>query len=151
MPHWTRTTPVVALALLIAATIAPPVLGAELPLQGKGRGSVTAVQPVAGGVEMTATASGRSSQLGSFTRDEVLLLDPVSGQFSGEVVFTAANGHTLRALVNGIFVSPTMATGTYTFDGGTGRFEQADGEAWFVIYTSDGVHFQVFFRGVVSR
>lgn len=150
----TKTTAAFALlflATLISATVATPLFAQDLPLQGTGSGSVIAVAPVADGVEMTATATGRSSQLGKFSRHEVLVLDPVSGQFTGEVLFTAANGDTLHALVEGIFVSPTTATGTYTFDGGSGRFGQALGEASFVIYTSDGVHFKVQFRGVVTR
>jgi hypothetical protein len=74
----------------------------------------------------------------------------VSGQFTGEVVFTAANGDTLRALVNGTFVSPTTAAGTYTFDGGTGRFQQAYGDASFVVDNADGASFEIVFRGAIS-
>jgi hypothetical protein len=141
----------IALLLLLLALSSPLLAAGDVPIQGSGRGSVTGVEPVAEGVAMTTTSTGRASHLGSYRRTEELVLDPASGQFTGEVIFTAANGDTLHAEVSGIFVSPTTATGTYTFDGGTGRFEGADGEAAFVVYSSDGVHFKVLFRGAVSR
>jgi hypothetical protein len=150
MSHHVRTAAVLSTLLIFLAALAAPLHAADVPIQGSGRGSVTGVEPVADGLEMSASSSGRSSQLGSFTRTEVLVLDPATGRFTGEAVFTAANGDELHALVTGIFVSPTTAAGTYTFDGGSGRFEQASGEAAFVVYTSDGVHFKVLFRGTVS-
>jgi hypothetical protein len=150
MSHFAHTLTSTALTLLCSAALAPALHAAEIPFQGSGRGEVTSLGQVADGVEMRATATGRATQLGRFTRDEVLLLDPVSGQFTGEVVFTAANGDTLRALVNGTFVSPTTAAGTYTFDGGTGRFQQAYGDASFVVDTADGASFEIVFRGAIS-
>ena len=48
------------------------------------------------------------------------------------------------------FISPTVAVGTYTFTGGTGRFKNASGEADFESVTSDGIHFALTFEGTIS-
>lgn len=141
---------VLSTILILFAALAAPLYADDDPIQGSGRGSVTGVEPAADGVAMSASSNGRASQLGSFERNEELLLDPVTGQFTGEAIFTVANGDTLRALVTGVFVSPTTAAGTYSFDGGTGRFERASGEATFVVFTNDGVHFKVLFRGSIA-
>lgn len=150
MTHVLRVARATSTILLLLAALSAPLSAADVPIQGSGRGSVTGVEPAADGVAMSASSDGRASQLGSFERTEELLLDPVTGQFTGEAIFTAANGDTLRALVTGVFVSPNTAAGTYSFDGGTGRFERASGEATFVVYTNDGVHFKVLFRGSIS-
>jgi hypothetical protein len=47
-------------------------------------------------------------------------------------------------------VSPTEATGTYDFTGGTGRFSDATGQATFKATTPDGVNVEAEFEGTIS-
>jgi hypothetical protein len=95
------------------------------------------------------TANGEATHLGQFTRNENTIVN-ANGTFSGTLVFTAANGDQLFADLAGGFISPTTAVGTYTFTGGTGRFENASGETDFVGVTFDGVHISLNFEGTVS-
>jgi hypothetical protein len=116
-----------AIALAFAAHSAWA--GDQVPFKGKAEGAVVSMAPDPAGVVLTALASGNATQLGRFSREEMLLLNPMTGTLAGVITFTAANGDQLRCTVAGGFISPTTATGTYTFTGGTGRFENAVGSA----------------------
>lgn len=118
-----------------------------VPFHGRATGAITAVTPGTLGVSLEVTAKGTATRLGQFTRQEVLLLDPTTNTFAGLVAFTAANGDRLIGQVTGGFVSPTTATGRYTFVGGTGRFTGASGRAAFSLESPDGVNFVVEFAG----
>jgi len=122
----------------------------SVPFKGSAAGAIVAASPGPGGVLATVVASGRATQLGQFSREESVLLNPASGTITGTVVFTAANGDQLFGTVAGQFTSPNTAVGSYTFTGGTGRFENAAGEADFSLATPDGIHFTVAFDGSVS-
>ena len=143
------------LTLLLAAfTLACTTLSTraddQVPFQGKAEGATTNVTPDPGGVVLTVHAEGNATSLGRYSREEVLLFNPATGIVSGSIVFTAANGDELIGTVAGGFVSPTTATGTYTFTGGTGRFANATGGADFVVTTPDGANFTVEFKGTLS-
>ncbi len=118
-----------------------------VPFHGRATGAITAVTPGTLGVSLEVAATGTATRLGPFTRQEVLLLDPTTNTFAGLVSFTAANGDRLIGHVTGGFVSPTTATGRYTFVGGTGRFTGTTGKAAFSLESSDGVNFVVEFGG----
>lgn len=135
-----------ALVTLIGAGL-PAVAANQGPLKGKGEGSVTGFVPGPDGITMTTVAQGNATHLGLFTREEVILLNPNSGTFEGQVVYTAANGDQLFGTVAGGFTSQTTATGSYTFSSGTGRFANATGSASFVLATPDGLNFTVRFEG----
>jgi hypothetical protein len=92
---------------------------------------------------------GQATHLGRFTREASAVLQP-DGVVVGTLVWTAANGDQLFANLEAGFVSPTTAVGTYTFVGGTGRFENASGEADFETVTSDGIHFLLTFEGTIG-
>ena len=124
--------------------------GDQVPFQGKAEGATTGVSPVPAGIILTVHANGNATQLGQFSREEVLLLNPLAGTIAGTIVFTAANGDQLSGIVAGGFISPTAATGTYAFTGGTGRFANASGAAGFSLSTPDGVSFSVIFGGTLS-
>lgn len=123
----------------------------QLPFKGSAAGAITSVSPGPAGVVMTVSANGNATHLGRYSREEVLLLDPNTGTFTGSIVFTAADGDQLFGVVAGRFVSPTTATGTYTFSGGPGRFKNVTGGADFVASTSDGIHVTVEFEGTLTR
>ena len=143
------------LTLLLAAvtlTVAahPARVDGQVPFQGRAEGAIASVSPDPAGVVLTVLANGHATQLGQFSREEVVLFNPLTGTLTGDIVFTAANGDQLFGLVAGGFISPTTATGAYTFTGGTGRFTNASGRADFVLSTADGIHFSVEFEGTLS-
>jgi len=144
-----------SLALLLAALTmasAPRWASAagEVPFKGGAEGAVVSTLPGPEGVLLTVLAEGQATHLGRFSREEMLLLDPSTGTVAGTVVFTAANGDQLTGVVAGQFTSPTTVVGTYTFTGGTGRFENAAGEVDFSLATPDGMQFTVEFDGSLS-
>jgi hypothetical protein len=123
----------------------------QVPFQGRAEGAIASISPDPAGVVLTVLANGDATQLGQFSREEVVLFNPVTGTLTGDVVFTAANGDQLVGFVAGGFISPpTTATGAYTFTGGTGRFANASGRADFILSTPDGIHFSVEFEGTIS-
>src|SRR5688572_26570622 len=135
------------LALLAAVTVVYAPQGArasdDVPFKGKAEGAIVNAVPDPAGLLVTVIAQGNATALGRFSREEVLVLNPVAGTVTGTIVFTAANGDTLSGVVAGQFSSPATAAGTYTFTDGTGRFENATGEAVFSLATADGVQFTV--------
>jgi hypothetical protein len=115
------------------------------PFRGSAEGMVTGAVPPN---ELVIDYTGEATHLGRFTREEHLLLNP-DGSFTGTIVFTAANGDELWLDFEGAFTSPTDAAGTYTFTGGTGRFQNATGTATFTAYTPDGVNVTAEFEGTI--
>ena len=122
----------------------------SVPFKGNAEGAIVTASPDPAGLLVTVIADGDATYLGRFSREEVLVLNPGTGMIAGTVVFTAANGDELSGEVAGQFTSPTTVAGTYTFTGGTGRFENATGEADFSLSTADGIHFEVEFAGNLS-
>jgi hypothetical protein len=122
----------------------------SVPFAGSAEGTTVSASPVTGGLLLVVEAEGDATQLGQFSREETILFNPATGSLTGVITFTAANGDQLFGTVEGGFISAGAATGTYTFTGGTGRFENASGEADFFLSTSDGVSFTVEFEGSLS-
>lgn len=122
----------------------------ELPMRGNGTGVITGATPGPTGVTITASGEGEATHLGKFTREESILLNPAAGTFTGTIVFTAADGSELHCGFTGAFTGPNTAAGTYTFTGGTGRFENASGVAYFGIVQSDPANFTFEFAGVID-
>lgn len=122
----------------------------SVPFKGNAGGAIVSASPGPAGVLVTVLADGRATLLGQFTREESLLLNPVTGTIAGTIVFTAANGDQLSGVVAGQFTSPETVAGTYSFTGGTGRFKNSVGTADFSLVTPDGVNFTVEFDGSLS-
>ena len=137
-----------ALAALLSTTSTIAAAAGVVPFKGRANGEITAVLPGPTGVAMTAVAEGNATHLGNFTREEHLLLNPDTGAFTGDVVFTAADGSQLTAAITGSFTSATTALGTYIFTGGTGRFDGTTGSASFSAAMTDPIHFTVEFDGI---
>src|SRR5215210_817324 len=122
-----------ALLLLLAVLLLGsfPVQAAELPFSLTGAGTVT--------TDGAVSASGRATHLGLFTEaGQVNFVpdpnDPTRVLATGTATFTAANGDELEVLIDGsLDLTTGIATGVFTFDGGTGRFEGASGTGNFVI------------------
>jgi hypothetical protein len=122
----------------------------SVPMKGDGDGTITSVTPGPTGLAITAVGDGEATHLGKFTREENILLNPGNGTITGTIVFTAADGSELACELSGAFTSPTTAAGTYTFTGGTGRFEGASGSAYFVVVQSDPANFTFEFAGTID-
>src|SRR5262249_38658405 len=101
-------------------------------------------------IQLTVTATGEATYLGQFTSTETVVLDLTNGTFTGTRVFIAANGDQLFATVTGAFTSATTAEGTFTFTGGTGRFQNASGQASFEVVTPDGIHISLTSDGTIE-
>ena len=103
---------------------------------------------------VTATGTGRATYLGPFSRMSCVVVNP-DGTAQGVTEFTTANGDTLCAAIN---AQPRDAEnrvrGTLTFTGGTGRFSEASGGAYFVgavTVDASGVHIAVEFAGLIQK
>jgi hypothetical protein len=108
-----------------SATGTPLGTPTSLPFTGHGSGGFT---NASGGF----FATGIATHLGAFTHYGTLVLTPTTDPFvfavSGRTVYQAANGDLLYAVTAGTLnVLTGVATGTDTWDGGTGRFTDASG------------------------
>ena len=141
----TRQMAFAVAALSVVGVGFPAFAARPVPFQGRADLVITGAQP------LTASATGKATHLGRFTRTETIIVNPANGTFTGTLVFTAANGDQLYADVAGHFTSATgdRAEGTYFFTGGTGRFRIASGQAAFVIQP-DEVGFDVAFKGTIQ-
>ena len=121
----------------------------EVPMKGSGAGQITTVGPgpTPGTVSITATGSGEATHLGKFTREESITLDPATGNVTGSIIFTAADGSELYCSFIG---NLAVGGGTYTWTGGTGRFADASGSAGFTVAQSDPVNFTFEFAGSID-
>ena len=137
-----------ALALLGCMTHATP--AKDVPMKGGGNGMITSLTPGPNGVAITAVGEGEATHLGKFTRQENILLNPNTGSLTGSITFTAADGSELYCDLAGAFTGPNTAAGTYTFTGGTGRFVNASGIAYFTIVQSDPANFTFDFAGTID-
>ena len=159
--HCWRTTSLV-MALTAVVGLALPALGDDWrPFRGHVDEMLTGAPSVDDdclrGCEVTAVGAGRATYLGRFTRLSCVVV-PEDGSPEGTTEFTAANGDKLCAEVKGEppILGPTGLTvrGTYTFTGGTGRFSDVSGGAYFVgVITSDdsgNAHIAVEFGGIIQ-
>lgn len=122
--------------ILVLVLAVFPLLGSaaeavERPFQLSGSGTV-----INGAIE----ATGRANHLGLWTEVGTLVLspdpsDPSRVLASGDAIFTAANGDELRGVITEATLDLTtgIGTGIFTFEGGTGRFENATGTAGFTV------------------
>ena len=100
---------------------------------------------------MSTIGVGEATHLGRYTREETLVLHPVTFEFAGTITFFAAvDGDELEVSFGGGFNSATTAVGTYTITGGKGRFANATGGAAFELVTPDLVHAAVTFDGKIQ-
>ena len=132
--------------LVVAGSGAGLANQAAVPFKGGGANSFTG----GNGNTVTASGAGQATHLGTYTRTEALTFtSPVD--FTGWVVFVAANGDELHCDMTGQFVSATGAVGTYVIVGGTGRFANATGQAEFSAFLTSGATFDVTFDGTIDR
>lgn len=145
--------------LIIPATVFFSLLGVALPqvacadqggqlrpFRGTAEGVVT---EIVSPTDWIIDYVGDATHLGKFSRREWITFN-ADGTFQGNMTFVAADGDELDLVFSGFFVSPNDAVGTYTFTGGSGRFEDAAGTADFYAYTPDFLNVSVDFEGSIS-
>ena len=135
----------VALVLFACITQA-----ATVPMKGTGIGQITSQTPGPTGVAITAVGEGEATHLGKFTREENILLNPENNTLTGTIIFTAADGSELYCGFVGAFTGATTVAGTYTFTGGTGRFDGATGGAFFNVELGEGGTVSFGFAGTIE-
>ena len=131
-------------ALVLLACITQAATLKEVPMKGNGSGQITGQN----GAVITAIGQGEATQLGKFTREEVITLN--DGTATGTIVFTAADGSQLFCEFVGAFTSVATVAGEYTFTGGTGRFDGATGAAFFNITLGEAGSFSFAFAGTID-
>jgi hypothetical protein len=119
---------VAAFAVSLASVVGA--VAAETPFKGTVDGDeVVVVTPPTASV--TRDGTGTATYLGKFTEHITLQVSLATGQATGAAVFTAANGDTLTATVDGqaTQIGPTTLSiiEDYTITGGTGRLADATG------------------------
>jgi hypothetical protein len=121
---------VVAAAAVSLASIAVSALAAETPFKGTVNAVETSqvVFPIA---SVTRDGGGTATYLGKYTEHITMQLNIPTRHGIGAATFTAANGDTLTASVDGQ-ATPTSPgvlsiVEVYTITGGTGRFAGATG------------------------
>ena len=131
-----------------------PAAAVERPFSLQGAGTVTFTDgnPPTGG---EVTASGTATHLGQWTQVGVLSFtynpDSPLIQAGGSEFFMAANGDKLYYQIHGELDPVTgIATGTFLFVGGTGRFEGASGSADTVLQQDPSGPFEVTAVGTID-
>lgn len=136
-----------------------PTMAVERPFKLTGAGSIQFASDANGNVTGgKLTASGTATQLGKWNQVGTLSFtpnpdNPTLISSSGDSTFTAANGDELQALIKDSELNTTtgIATGTFEFRGGTGRFEEAQGSAFFkVIQELSSGAFEVSANGTIN-
>ena len=148
----TRSVRISAIALFFTAILGfalPASAGNDVPLQGIAFAQIVGVVPGPDGIEVTINATGHATHLGNYTRTEEAVVH-ADGSVTGWVDFVAANGDHLTADIVGGFINATDVAGSYLITGGSGRFEDAEGEAVFLATSPDGVNYTVLFNGTVD-
>lgn len=120
------------------------------PIRIRGAGQVLGDPTLPGGAPFVA--AGQSNMLGKWSNRGILAIDLGTGAATGNVTFVAANGDQLHASFIGVFDPRTgIATATFTWLGGTGRFATARGTAGFTVAQDPGGTFTFHASGTISR
>ena len=127
------------LAAVLAALIlsGPATAGEQVPFKSQSSGVSMAVgfDPVKGIAYQHAEGTGTATQLGHFTvtGEIAVYVNTPTGIALGNWTFTAANGDQLFAVMVGDGKDALHGQGTFTFVGGTGRFQGATGSCQQII------------------
>lgn len=133
---------------LTADSLVPAVPANPIRIRGVGQVLGDPTQP--GGAPFFA--AGQSNMLGQWSNRGILAIDPGTGAATGNVTFVAANKDLLHASFTGVFDPRTgIATATFTWLGGTGRFATARGSAGFTVAQDPSGSFTFTAIGSISR
>ncbi len=135
MKRLTKIRTLMPVLLLLLGTI--PASAVERPFALNGAGVATPIIDESGNlIGALPTGSGTATHLGQWTVNGKVKYTPENGvlRSSGEATLIAADGDELRFQIDGI-LDPVAGVdhGVFRFLGGTGRFQDASGEANFVV------------------
>ena len=136
MKYFTKIRTLMLLTFLLLGTI--PASATERPFALRGSGVAPLIFDGAGHlIGATPTGSGTATHLGQWTvAGNVQYTPDANGVLhsSGLATLTAANGDKLNCSIDGI-LDPVAAVdqGLFHFVGGTGQFENATGDANFIV------------------
>ena len=126
-----RYISLLVLALSVFPLLSSPAEAAERPLRLNGSGTV---------INGVIQATGRASHLGLWSEVGTLSFSPDPNNptrvlVTGDALFTAADGDELRGVIAeaSLDLITGIGTGTFSFEGGTGRFADATGTAGFTV------------------
>jgi hypothetical protein len=143
------TSLVMVLTVILGLALTASACQHRVPIKGHVDEVITSATPEPDGVHLTAAGEGHATHLGRLTSNENAVVHP-DGTSQATGVWMAANGDQLFWSDMGAFTSPTTATGTLTFTGGTGRFSNASGTAHFeAVLAPDGAHVSITFEGTI--
>lgn len=120
---------------------------AERAFRGHTDGTIqfTSLDPL----QATITGSGQAAHMGNFTRLEHVTIDGAAVE--GDITLTdVSTGDQIFISFEGAFVSGNDVEGTYTIEGGTGRFDGATGTAAFAANTPDFVSMTATWAGTIE-
>jgi hypothetical protein len=141
----------VALSLVLALGVSHPAFAGDRPFRLTGIAQLLGDPFADGGAPFTA--AGKATHLGNWTGPGNVTFAVVDGVLIafGSETFRAANGDLLYSTFAVVQDPDTMEfIGTYTFDGGTGRFADAEGEADLVAIPQAGGQFDFTLDGTID-
>jgi hypothetical protein len=126
---------VTALAIPIQA-----VAGAQVPYKGSDSGHWTIEGTCAAGVvPVDINGTGTATLVGRYAYHADECFDPGTSTVTGEFTVTAANGNTMFGTYSGPCSGDTC-TETAVVDGGTGRFEDSQGQFDVTVLVGTGTY-----------
>jgi hypothetical protein len=137
----------IAVCALVGLFAFPARAAESRSYSAKGTGQFTSATDFVG--EGTATHLGRYTEAGTvaFTPTD----DPAVLHVAGSIVYTASNGDELHATFSGQLNGQTGAvTGTVTYVGGTGRFDDSSGSSTLTGQVSPSGALSVSVDGSIS-
>lgn len=129
-----RLLPISFCAVLAIAAF-PAMSRADHSKPFKGNLTVTATNTTVtedGFLHIVGTIEGHGTILGRITGSFDYFVNPTNGNFAGVITKVAANGDEVHEVFAGDFNDDfTASTGVFSIQGGTGRFQNAEGGGFF--------------------
>lgn len=130
----------ILLLIVLIFNAVQPAMAVERPFNLTGAGNLQLIADANGNPSSgLLTAKGTATHLGTWIQLGTLSLTPKPDTptviiANGDSTFTGADGDELQAQLDGELDTTTgIATGTFAFNGGTGRFNEAKGSANFQV------------------
>jgi hypothetical protein len=138
--------PALALSALVALGTAGPTAAQQgVPFKATLAGTIVESM----GNTFVADDTGEATHLGAFTAVQTYVFSSGT-DFTGSVVFEAANGDVLRGTFEGVDSPTGDLVGNFTLDGGTWRFTHATGKGTFAGVDHQDGTFDAELDGTIS-
>ena len=148
-------TPIRLLVAMLAlgGVSSPALADAPRPYKGNLKSTTLTVTPTPEGLLLFETAvSGRGTMMGKFTGTASYFVNPLDGSFTGVLTKVAANGDKIHESFVGQFNADfTESSGEFWIDGGTGRFQGADGGGLFTGKVTGPTTIEIKYAGTIAK